>query len=170
LLLEEYGAIFVHVKGEDNVVADTMSRHPTSNPDDNDDVTSPIGKRLSYFIARILTTEEDDKTEYTYADFVTPEELLDAGVCALSPKVIAQFQKQDKELLRKSGRPKSNYQTVELEDEVLIAHNGKVMVPEALQDRLIDQYHNLLNHPGMTRMEATIRHAFDFRGSREKVE
>ena len=67
-------------------------------------------------------------------------------VCALSPKVIAQFQKLDKELLRKSGRPKSNYQTVELEDEVLIAHNGKVMVPEALQDRLIDQYHNLLNH------------------------
>jgi transposase InsO family protein len=170
LLLEEYGATFVHVKGEDNVVADTMSRHPTSDPDDDDDVTGPIGKRLSYFIARILTTEEDDKTEYTYADLVTPQEMLDAGVCALSPKVIAQFQKLDKELLRKSGRPKSNYQTVELEDEVLIAHNGKVMVPEALQDRLIDQYHNLLNHPGMTRMEATIRHAFDFRGLREKVE
>ena len=27
LLLEEYGATFVHVKGEDNVVADTLSRH-----------------------------------------------------------------------------------------------------------------------------------------------
>ena len=64
----------------------------------------------------------------------------------------------------------TNYQIVELEDEKLIAHNGKVLVPEALQDRLIDQYHMLLNHPGMTRMEATIRHVFEFRGLREKVE
>jgi len=52
----------------------------------------------------------------------------------------------------------------------LIALKGKVLVPEALQDRLIDQYHKLLNHPGMTRMEATMRHVFEFRGLREKVE
>ena len=63
-----------------------------------------------------------------------------------------------------------NYSTVELEDDKLITHNGKVVVPAGLQDKLIDQYHSLLNHPGMTRMEATLRHVFDFKGLREKVE
>jgi hypothetical protein len=39
--------------------------------------------------------------------------------------------------------------------KTLIAHNGKViMVPEALQDRLIDQYHLLLNHPDITKASA----------------
>jgi hypothetical protein len=170
LLLEEYGAKFVHVAGIDNVVADTLSRHPTNDPDDTNDVTIPSGKKLSYFMARINTPEEDDDTVYTYADLVTPEDLLDAGVCAISPKVLAQFQQMDTELLRKARRSESNYHKIELENEELIAHKGKVMVPEALQDRLIEQYHNLLNHPGMNRMEATIRHAFDFRGLREKVE
>ena len=40
LLLEEYGATFEHVKGEDNVVADTLSRHPNTDSDDDDDVTA----------------------------------------------------------------------------------------------------------------------------------
>jgi Integrase zinc binding domain len=64
----------------------------------------------------------------------------------------------------------ANYDIIKLEDEDLIARKGKVIVPEALQDRLIDKYHSLLNHPGMTRMEAMIRHVFEFRGLREKKE
>ena len=170
LLLEEYGAKFVHIKGEENVVADALSRHPNSDPDKDDDVTGPIGKKLSYYIARILTVEEDDDIQYNYANLVEEEDIKDAEICAISPKTIAQFQKKDKYLQDKISKCQANYGIVELEDEKLIAHNGKVMVPEALQDRLIDQYHLLLNHPGMTRMEATIRHVFDFRGLREKVE
>ena len=150
LLLEEYGARFEHIKGEDNVVADTLSRHPNSDPDDDDDITVPIGKRLAYFVARITTTEEDDDTEYTLSSLVTEHDLQDAGVCPLSPKVIAQYQQKDKEIIKKAKRKASHYHIVELEDEKLIAHNGKVVVPEALQDRLVDQYHKLLNHPGMT--------------------
>ena len=155
-MLEEYGAKFVHMKGEENVVTDTLSRHPNLDPDDDDDVSGPLGKVLSYYIARILTLEEDDETQYSYANLVDEEDINDAGICALSPKVMAQYQQKDRDLLKKVSRKQANYGTVELEDEVLIAHNGKVMVPEALQDRLIDQYHLLLNHPGMTRMEATL--------------
>ena len=130
----------------------------------------PDGKRLAYYLSGVPTTEEDDETIYTNENLVTEEDLLEAGECALSPKVIALHQKHDRELQKKYKKKKSKYQTVELEDEKLIALDGKVIVPEALQDRLIDQYHGLLNHPGMTRMEATIRHVFEFRGLREKVE
>jgi hypothetical protein len=138
LLLEEYGAKFVHVKGEDNVVADTLSRHPNTDPDDDDDITVPTGKRLSYFVSRIQTrrTEDDDNEtqEYTYNNLITEEDIQDAGVCALSPKTIAQYQKRDKHLLEKI-RNNSSYSKIKLEDETLIAFNGKVSVPEALQDR-----------------------------------
>jgi hypothetical protein len=170
LLLEEYGAAFEHVKGEDNVVADTLSRHPNTDPDDDDDVTVPLGKRLSYFMAYITTAREDDETEYNYNNLVTEQDINDEAICALSPKVIARYQKMDKYIMKHFQKKSTGFSTVELEDEKLIAHNGKVLVPEVLQDRLLDQYHKLLNHPGMTRMEATIRHVFEFRGLREKVE
>ena len=35
-LLEKYGVKFVHVKGEENVVADTLSHHPTTDLDNDD--------------------------------------------------------------------------------------------------------------------------------------
>ncbi len=47
LMLEEYGAKFVHVAGEDHVVADTMSRHPNSDPDDESTQDVPIGKQVN---------------------------------------------------------------------------------------------------------------------------
>ena len=43
-------------------------------------------------------------------------------------------------------------------------------MPGALQDRLIDQHHCMLDHPGMAKMKATIRKAIDFRRLHEKVE
>ena len=55
-----------------------------------------------------------------------------------------------------------------LEGVKLIAKHGKVIVPATLQDRIVDNYHELLQHPGKTRMEATMRHVFDWRGLREK--
>lgn len=75
----------------------------------------------------------------------------------------------DKELLRKSMRNKE-YSSVDLEGVTLISKHGKVIVPKTLQARLVHCYHELLQHPGMTRMEATIRHVFDWRGLREMVE
>ena len=42
-----------------------------TDPDDDDDITTPVGKQLAYAIARVPTTEENDETQYTYADLVT---------------------------------------------------------------------------------------------------
>ena len=40
LMLEEYGAEFVHVKGKDNVGANTMLRHPINRTITDDVATS----------------------------------------------------------------------------------------------------------------------------------
>ena len=52
---------------------------------------------------------------------------------------------------------------INLEDVDLAGKNGKVVVPSTLQDRLVDTYHTLLQHPGMMLMEATIRHVFEWK-------
>ena len=79
---------------------------------------------MSYLIARILTSEADDETCYTCDNLVTIGELRDIGACAISPKTMAQYQKNDKTQVQLS--------TVRLEGEELIAHDGKVIGPEAV--------------------------------------
>jgi hypothetical protein len=163
LLLEEYGAKFVHVAGEDNVVADTMSRHPNTDEEPTD--KGEAGKQLAYCMNGVQRSM--DEREITCADLVTEKDLIEGF--PLSPKVIDEYQRKDRELLKKV-RNDPTYNTVELEGTTLIAKEGKVVVPTALQGPLLNEYHSLLQHPGMTRMEATIRHVFYFRGLREKVE
>jgi len=160
-MLEEYGATFVHVKGEDNVVADTLSRHPNTDEEGIDsDVSVP--RALSYFLAHL-------GSETTYnANLVTQAD-LSQDLFPLCPSVIQKFQQNDKELNNKVKRNKE-YSTVELEGKELISLHGKVIVPEALQADIIGCYHELLQHPGMNRMEATIRHVFAWRGLGEMVE
>ena len=164
LMLEEFGPKFVHVKGESNVVADTLSRHPNTDPEDT---TEELGPKLAYCMA-ILPRDDAMQEEFSFAGLVTKEDIEDE-VFPLSPKVLDRYQRKDKALLKKAmSNPK--YSTIELEGTELIAKYGKVVVPLALQDRLIDTYHQLLVHPGANRMEATIRHVFDFKGLRTKVE
>lgn len=169
LMLEEYGAKFVHVKGEDNVVADTLSRH-TIDGDIDEDGNDQVGTSLAYCMS-IIETSDNEETDYevSYADLVSTEDILEQAAFPLSPKVIDHHQKKDKELIQKTKRNKE-YHTVELEGVKLIAKHGKVMVPPSLQSQVVECYHDLLQHPGMTRMEATIRHIFDWRGLRETVE
>jgi hypothetical protein len=81
LLLEKHGATFEHVKGEDNVVADTLSRHPNTDADDDDEVTVPLGKQMAYYVA-------DDDTIYSYNTLITEQDIQDEAICPLSPKVI----------------------------------------------------------------------------------
>ncbi len=166
LMLEEYGAKFVHVAGEENVVADTLSRHPTRGKVKEDD--DSIGKKMAYVMSTMPHEETYD--EFAYEMLIADEDIEEETEFPLSPKVIEKYQKKDTELQNKAKENKDKYKTIKLEGVSLIGRNGKVAVPNALQDRLVDTYHTLLQHPGMTRMEATIRHVFDFRGLREKVE
>ena len=166
-MLEEYGAKFVDVKGEDNVVADTLSQHPNTDEEADEGCDDPIGQQLSYCLAYLTTTDQSEEVAFN-TNLVTKEDIEEEAF-SLSPKVIRRHQEMDKELLRKSKRNKE-YSTVDLEGVTLISKHGKVMVPEALRERIVHCYHELLQHPGMTRMEATIRHVFDWKGLREMVE
>jgi hypothetical protein len=165
-MLEEYGATFVHIKGEDNVVADTLSRHPNTDEVKNDVTDESMGKHMAYCISHM---HSDEDVEYSFADVINDKDIEEEEAFPLDPRVISKHQQKDLELLRKAKRDPA-YGSVELEGVTLIAKHGKVMVPTTLQSQVVDCYHELLQHPGMTRMEATIRHVFDWRNLREMVE
>ena len=130
---------------------DFSTRYPSPTKESGSDVKDAAA-------ADKASTDEDEDYEISYADLVTAEDIAAEEGFALSLKVIAYYQHKDRELIRKAKKESSAYTMVELEGVKLIAKHGKVIVPAALQDRIVENYHELLQHPGKTRMEATSFH------------
>ena len=82
---------------------------------------------------------------------------IDASHFPLSSKDIAKEQSKDTDLqdaLQKSLDTSSDkYQTVAYHGggkiNELICHNNKIVIPDPLQDRVVDWYHHSLGHPGI---------------------
>ena len=55
-------------------------------------------------------------------------------------------------------------------EHTLITKFEKIVVPDKLQQRIVDWYHQQLCHPGTKRTEATIRQHFTFKNVRKMVE
>jgi hypothetical protein len=56
-----------------------------------------------------------------------------------------------------------------LEDVPLITIEKRIVIPKTLQGRIIAWYHQYLAHPGMTRLEATVRSMFTWPNIRAQV-
>ena len=61
------------------------------------------------------------------------------------------------------------FTTREVEGKPLIHSEGKIYIPEKLQQRVVAWYHEYLAHPGETRTEATIRQHFTWPRLRKHV-
>ena len=72
----------------------------------------------------------------------------------MHPTLIAKYQKTDKNVKQQVG--KGTYKQTKVEDVDVWTYDGKLVVPTALQQRIIAWYHLYLRHPGETRMEATL--------------
>ena len=61
------------------------------------------------------------------------------------------------------------YTYKEVEGRNLIHQQGKILVPAAARERILDWYHTMLVHPGRDRMYQTIRTNFYWKGMRNDV-
>ena len=145
LVLEEFGPELNYIKGENNVVADALSRLDMDNNREILNLTEAAG----------------------YDD-----EDLPSGSFPIRYSAIRKEQQKDKVLMAKL-KPGSDY-TEQLfrgdnKQISLICKDGKIVLPKELQEKTVQWYHNILCHPGNARTEETIRQHFTWKGLRPMV-
>ena len=85
---------------------------------------------------------------------------------------IASAQRKDtslKKYFKRGGDDSSRFKVRVVESTKVLTDNGKLIVPKKLQRRCVQWYHHWLQHPGHTRLEATIRETMVWSGLRTMV-
>ena len=71
--------------------------------------------------------------------------------------------------MRLQARSNECFTTKEVEGQLLILDRGKIVIPNTLVPRVLDWYHQILVHPGETRMEKSIRSLYYWKTLRTDV-
>jgi hypothetical protein len=145
LFIEEYSPDLQYIKGENNVVADALSRLPQTSTSYEDSQES--------FYALVECHEYKNKNADKY-DFHP-----------LSYEHLELAQKRDPQLKKELLNNTSKYKLKDFHGggklRSLICYNNKIVVPKHLHRHVIDWYHITLCHPGINRTEETIsQHLF----------
>ena len=149
LMLEEYGAEYRHIKGEDNVIADALSRLDSNFTEDSEEIEQLNNINICFPVTR----KEEKESEFP-----------------MFPPLIHKHQKRYKELYKQMKKNPKDHTIKIVEGEELIHFKDKIYVPPRLQQRIVAWYHEYLAHPGQTRTEATIRQQFYWPNIRQHVE
>ena len=156
MICEEYGAELRYIKGEHNIVADTLSRLHLS---------PPLKSECDELVLETPTVRPLGEA-FAFEDL--PEDAF-----PLRLKTIQREQQKDQSLLKKVRTSKANY-TLESfrgggKERQLICLNKKIVVPSSLQKRVVSWYHQTLCHPGETCTEATIAQHLTWTNLRKEV-
>jgi hypothetical protein len=87
----------------------------------------------------------------------------------MSPEIIAREQKKDthlKEVMKKSDKFSERL----VERSTVITYDSKIYIPLSFRKRIVWWYHTSLQHPGITRMEVTLRQNLTWTNLRNDVE
>ena len=156
LILEEYGPELRYIKGEDNTVADALSR---LNIHGNNGEPKSLHKDPEA-MAEAFAFDDDD-IEITKDTF------------PMSYAVILQEQNKDEVLKKRVRDNPTSYETktfkVGRHEYNLYTWNDRIVIPTTLQEPLTTWYHERLMHPGETRTELTIAQHFYWKGMRNTV-
>jgi len=167
LIIEEFCPEIVHVSGQDNTVADALSRLNMEVEEEKPTIKvcacamANMGRNESIDIP-----EGDDAAEMAeiFATTKTSEEAF-----PMAPALIAREQKKDKEL-EKMHKGTRDFQEMVIEDTSVITYKNQIYVPKTLRQKIVAWYHLYLRHPGSTRMEATLRQLYWWPSLRNDVE
>ena len=161
LILEEYGPELKYIKGEDNIVADALSRLDMNEPVDSEEIfvfQHGYGQYTSERMAECFAADDDD-VPVSYP---------------LTYRHIHLEQQKDDALKDYIDKHSDAYRTETFhhgdKQYALFTKDGKIVVPQTLQKKAVEFYHGLLMHPGETRTELTLAQHFTWKGMRKTVE
>ena len=113
----------------------------------------------------LIRDESIDPEEMCYAN----KAAIDFEKFPMSPRLIAKEQRKDRKLMKSFNANPEQYSTKTVEGHEVLTNAGKIVIPAALQGRIIAWYHHYLAHPGQTRMEATLRSLFSWPDMRKQI-
>lgn len=148
LILEEYGPELRYIKGENNIVADALSRLNMMSDEQFEK------ERTEH---DLLAFDNDDLPEnypLSYAE-IHDEQLEDEDL-------------QERYVRLKDTHVKKTFVTNDKSFE-LITKGGKIILPESLQTKAVEWYHSTLLHPGETQTELTIAQHFHWHDMRKTI-
>ena len=150
LLVEEYGPKEIHhVKGEDNSVADCLSRMDMEPSDFDTIQTEQPQVRLEY--CKVLTEMVDNL-------YITPHnEEIDDHPFPVAPEIVQKAQSECETLVALQTKDKTPFAQKEVEGFELVHYKNKIYIPLRLTKSVTKWYHEILVHPGTSRLEATLR-------------
>ena len=150
LYIEEYAPDIKYIKGEENVVADALSRLPKS------DVPLLESKENYYLLCYGMEHSQDQVAMYP-----------------LSYKHLNLAQKEDTHLMTTLKHNKKKYELKDFHGGgkvwSLISYKGKIVVPKVVTKHVISWYHTMLCHPGVNRTEETIAQHLWWPEMREQI-
>ena len=144
LILEEFGPTLTYTKGEQNIVADTLSRLDLTEEEFSSDAFA--GDLIGDFPFSYALIAQEQPNDPELMNRYANSDLYDKKI----------YRHADKE-----------YDLIVRTDEV--TNQTKIVVPKTLQKKLTEWYHLHLLHPGETRTELTIGQHFYWKGIREQV-
>ena len=136
LLLEEFGIQTIHIKGEKNVVADTLSRLDIQTLKDN------IAKEVNCL--ELMLAEQDEE-------------------CPLALEVIYEHQK-DCRNTRMLRLEEGFYKKTIDGHSLLYTGEDLLVIPPSLQVKIMEWYHHFLLHPGASKMVETMKQKLWWKG------
>ena len=136
LLIEEFGPVITHIPGHKNVAADALSRLDFNDLED---------------FSENVTLEH-------YAECFGLADLT-ADAFPMTYKILDEEQQKDHKILKQLKKGRYNINAFRGGDVTrdLICHNGKIVVPMSLRQRIVEWYHVYLLHPGLNRTEESIK-------------
>ena len=145
LILEEFGPDITHIKGEDNIVADAISRLPTTNQDQDETRTESQG--LEELEQLVFEETESFPLNLSLVRKTQQNEL-----------------NKNKKLKQLLDDKTSGYNITTLDNVEIITYEDRIYVPQKLQKRTLEWYHHFLNHPGGDRLYKTLNRVCYWKG------
>eukprot|EP00804_Cyclotella_cryptica_P013751 CCRYP_018839-RA/>CCRYP_018839-RA protein AED:0.25 eAED:0.29 QI:0/0/0/1/0/0/2/0/295 len=145
LLLEEYGPEIVYIKGIHNTVADAISRLDFGPTKDVKENWMTFTKCWCYYTMQ----SEEDPSPAQHSDlmnFVFANRSEENAIYPDSSEIAA-AQQTDKMLDKLSLLEAYKPQLVE--NVQVLCKDGKLVIPQELQQRAVQWYHHYLQHPGI---------------------